>query len=88
MALNLLISADLDLARQLAREKEKMRDMERDSHHKHLDRLRSGKVESIETSDIHLETVRSFKEINSLLVTVSYPILTESGQLLQSRLAQ
>ena len=88
MALNLLISADLDLARQLVREKEKMRDMERDSHHKHLDRLRSGKVESIETSDIHLDVVRAFKEINSLLVTVSYPILTESGQLLQSRLAQ
>ena len=88
MALNLLISVDLDLARQLVREKEKMRDMERDSHHKHLDRLRSGKVESIETSDIHLDVVRAFKEINSLLVTVSYPILTESGQLLQSRLAQ
>jgi len=88
LALNVLVSGDVESARQLAKEKEAMRKLERDSHDRHLERLRNAHADSIDTSDIHLETVRAFKEINSLLVTVAYPILTESGQLLGSRLAQ
>lgn len=88
LALNVLISGDIESARQLVGEKEAMRQLARDSNDRHLERLREGHADSIETSDIHLETVRAFKEINSLLVTVAYPILTESGQLLRSRLAQ
>ena len=88
LALNVLISGDVASARQLVKEKETMRKLERDSHDRHLDRLRNAHSASIDTSDIHLETVRAFKEINSLLVTVAYPILTESGHLLESRLAQ
>ncbi|WP_022703095.1 Na/Pi cotransporter family protein [Pseudorhodobacter ferrugineus] len=88
LALNVLVSGDVESARQLVKEKETMRKLERDSHDRHLERLRNAHADSIETSDIHLETVRAFKEINSLLVTVAYPILTESGHLLESRLAQ
>lgn len=88
LALNVLVSGDIESARQLAKEKVAMRQLARDSHDRHLARLREGHADSIVTSDIHLEIVRAFKEINSLLVTVAYPILTESGQLLQSRLAQ
>ena len=87
MALNVLVSGDVESARTLAREKEIMRDLERSSHQKHLARLQSGKIESIETSGLHLEAVRALKEINSAVVTVAYPILAETGQLLQSRLA-
>ena len=87
IAMNVLVSGDLASARTLAAEKEVMRRMERDSHDKHLARLQSGQVESIETSDIHLEIVRALKEINSLLVKTAYPILKESGHLLDSRLA-
>lgn len=87
LALNVLISGDIESARQLAKEKESMRKLERESHDRHLERLRAGHATSVATSDIHLETVRGLKEINSLLVTVAYPILTESGHLLQSRLA-
>jgi phosphate:Na+ symporter len=87
LALNVLISGDVESARQLVKEKEAMRKMERASHDRHLERLRNAHSASIDTSDIHLETVRAFKEINSLLVTVAYPILTESGHLLESRLA-
>lgn len=88
LALNVLLSGDLDCARQLVREKEVIRRLERASHERHLGRLQSGLALSIETSDIHLEVVRALKEINSLLVTVAYPLLTESGDLLESRLAQ
>ena len=87
LALNVLISGDVASAQLLAKEKEAMRKLERESHDRHLERLRNAHSDSIDTSDIHLETVRAFKEINSLLVTVAYPILTESGHLLQSRLA-
>lgn len=88
IAMNVLVSGDLDAARQLVVEKERMRKLERDSHERHLKRLQSGSPQSIETSDIHLEAVRALKEFNSLLVSVAYPILTQSGDLLESRLAK
>ena len=84
----MLVANDLSSARQLVVEKERMRALERESHDRHLMRLQSGTLESIETSDIHLETVRALKQINSLLVALAYPILTESGDLLESRLAR
>ncbi|SEN00351.1 phosphate:Na+ symporter [Pseudorhodobacter antarcticus] len=88
LALNVLVSGDVASARLLVKEKEVIRKQERDSHDRHLARLRGAQADSIDTSDIHLETVRAIKEINSLLVTVAYPILTQSGHLLESRLAQ
>lgn len=87
LALNVLVSSDLDSARQLVVEKERMRKLERMSHDRHLERLQSGMTQSIETSDIHLEAVRALKEINSLMASVAYPLLTQSGDLLESRLA-
>lgn len=88
LALNLLVTQDLPSARQLVVEKERMRRLHRHSYSEHLKRLQSGTPESIETSGMHLEIARGFKEINSLLVTVAYPILTESGDLLESRLTK
>jgi phosphate:Na+ symporter len=62
--------------------------LERDFHDRHIARLRSGNLRSIESSDIHMEVVRALKEVNSLLVKVAYPILSERGDLLESRLAK
>lgn len=87
LALNVLVSQDRESARQLLGEKDEMRDAERNSYGKHLHRLRSGSVNSIETSDIHLETVRALKTVNSLFAGVAYPILANAGELLDSRLA-
>lgn len=86
LALNVLLSADVESARSLAGEKEVLRDLVRDSNRRHMERLRQGSADSIATSDMHIEVLRALKEINSVLVTVAYPILTESGQLLSSRL--
>lgn len=88
LALNVLVAGEPDTARQLLEEKDRMRERERASHERHLERLQSGSVRSIETSDIHLETVRALKQINSCLASVAYPILAESGDLLESRLAR
>ncbi|MCZ0963169.1 Na/Pi cotransporter family protein [Paracoccus benzoatiresistens] len=88
IALNMLVSGNVESARHLVAEKAVLRQMERDCHDRHLSRLRSGNPYSIETSDIHLEVVRALKEINSLLVKVAYPILSEHGHLLETRLAE
>jgi phosphate:Na+ symporter len=88
LALNVLVSEDRESARQLLQEKDRMRSAERASYGEHLKRLQSGAAQSIETSNIHLETVRALKTINSLFASVAYPILTKSGDLLDSRLSQ
>ncbi len=86
LALNVLVSEDIDSARQLIVEKDHMRRRERESHERHLVRLKAGREDSIESSDIHLETMRSLKEINSLFASVALPILSRNGQLLETRL--
>ena len=53
----------------------------------HLGRLRKGLVESIETSNIHQETLRALKQINTSFSMIEHPILKKSGDLLESRLA-
>src|SRR5690606_16351628 len=88
LALNVLVSKDRESARQLLAEKDAMGSAERRSYGEHLRRLQSGAVQSIETSNIHLETVRALKTINSLFASVAYPILRDSGDLLDSRLTQ
>jgi phosphate:Na+ symporter len=86
LALNVLMSEDRESARLLISEKEAMRQAETASAATHLDRLRQGAQHSIATSNIHLETVRALKTINSLFASVAYPILASSGDLLDSRL--
>lgn len=87
LALNVLVSQDRESARQLLNEKDEMRDAERESYGRHLHRLRSGSIQSIGTSNIHLETVRALKTINSLFAGIAYPILANAGELLDSRLS-
>ena len=88
LALNVLVSKDRESARQLLMEKAAVSEAERASYGHHLTRLRSGTAQSVETSNIHLETVRALKTINSLFASVAYPILQQSGDLLDSRLAK
>ena len=86
LALNVLVSGDRVSARQLVEEKERLRDQERKSNVRHLKRLRTGEVDSIESSSIHVDTSRALRQINSLFASVAYPILSQTGDLRQSRL--
>ncbi len=88
LAFNLLVSDDLDIARQLVEEKAEIANMERKSRYKHLKRLRSGEEISFQSSDIHLETLRALKDFNSQISSIAYPILYRSGQLLETRLVE
>jgi len=86
LAFNLIINRDLEHARQLVHEKEIVREMVRHSEEKHLMRLSGGNSASIDTSSIHIDTMRDLKEINSLLVSIAYPVLAQAGLLRTSRL--
>ncbi len=88
LSLNVLLSEDLDSAKQLVIEKTQIGKLERQTRAQHLHRLMKGTPESIATSDMHLEVVRALKEINSLYLAVAYPILSKSGALLDTRIAK
>lgn len=86
LACNVLISDDLESARLLVMEKSEIKKAERKSRKKHLARLHKGREESFDTSDMHLETLRAFRDINGHISAIAYPILYRNGQLLENRL--
>jgi phosphate:Na+ symporter len=86
LAFNVIITRDLSTARMLVEQKDRLRELEKSASQRHFDRLRTGAPLSIETSTIHLDTIRDLKDINSLLASLAYPILEQSGQLRGSRL--
>ncbi|RUX90373.1 Na/Pi cotransporter family protein, partial [Mesorhizobium sp. M7D.F.Ca.US.004.01.2.1] len=86
LAFNVLVSRDPETARQLVLEKDQLRDREKETSASHFVRLRDGTAKSVETSSIHLDTIRDLKQINSLLASMAYPVLEERGLLTGSRL--
>lgn len=88
LALNVMMTQNPEEARDLVAQKEAVRRIEQNLQLKHLERLREGRLESIETSNIHQETLRALKYVNTAFSMVAHPILQETGDLLQSRLAE
>ncbi|HEX2581176.1 MAG TPA: Na/Pi cotransporter family protein [Dongiaceae bacterium] len=86
LALNVFVSGDKQLARQLYAEKKVFRDMERQAAAHHLERLRSGRTDTIQTSALHLDILRDLKRINGHLTALVQPILENAGELHPSRL--
>lgn len=86
LAIHIMMTQNPAEARELIAEKEDIRRVEQDLQRRHLGRLRDGLAESIATSNIHQETLRALKQINTSFSMVSHPILNESGDLLESRL--
>jgi len=88
LAMNVFMSGDITLARQLFAEKQVFRQLEKTAAENHFERLRSGRVESIATSSLHLDLLRDLKRINSHLALIAQPILEAAGELTPSRLKQ
>jgi phosphate:Na+ symporter len=86
LAMNVFMTGDITLARRLFAEKQAFRQLEREAAESHLERLRSGRIESIQTSSLHLDILRDLKRINSHLALVAQPILEAAGELSPSRL--
>jgi phosphate:Na+ symporter len=77
---------DVRAARRLLAEKEVFRDLEVRATESHFARIRAGRVESVETSKLHLDTLREMKRANSHIAAAAYPVLDRLGELLPSRL--
>jgi phosphate:Na+ symporter len=86
LALSVFVSRDMALARRLVAMKVEIRNLERSSAERHLERIRSGRLESLQTSTLHLDVVRDLKRINAHVASVAYPILEGAGELSDSRL--
>jgi phosphate:Na+ symporter len=77
---------DARAARALLGEKEVFRNLEAQATETHFARIRAGRVESRETSSLHLDVLRDMKRINSHIAAAAYPVLERQGELLPSRL--
>ena len=79
---------DARAARTLLGEKEVFRDLEARASEAHFARVRTGRVESVETSTLHLDILRDLKRINAHIAAAAYAVLEKRGGLLASRLRQ
>ena len=86
IALGIFMSRDVKLARRLVTTKIEIRSLERASAESHFERLRQGRLETLQTSTLHLDVLRDLKRINAHITSVAYPILDEAGELRESRL--
>ncbi|NSZ48775.1 Na/Pi cotransporter family protein [Agrobacterium vitis] len=86
IAQTIFVTRDFNLAKQLMEVKVKVRRMEKQSAERHLERLRDGRADSLQTSSLHLDMLRDLKRINAHIVSVAHPIMDESGLLIESRL--
>jgi phosphate:Na+ symporter len=79
---------DARAARRLLAEEEIFRDLEARATEGHFARIRAGRVESRETSALHLDVLRDLRRINTHLTAAADPVLDRIGELLPSRLRQ
>jgi phosphate:Na+ symporter len=82
------MTEDARAARLLLAEEVVFRDLETSATEAHFARIRAGRVESRETSALHLDVLRDLKRINAHLTAAADPVLDRIGELLPSRLRQ
>jgi phosphate:Na+ symporter len=85
LAVAVFLNGDLKSAQQLIAEKVAFRELELRYADRHLHRLFENTQQSVETSSLHLDLLSDFKRINSLICSVSYPILESAGVLAKTR---
>jgi len=81
IAFGVFMSGDVGEAHKLLAEKSALRNAELAATERHLDRLREGRPESIETTSLHLDVLRDLKRIHSHICSVVYPVLDAAGEL-------
>ena len=88
IAFGVFMSGDVNEARKLLVEKTHLRNTEIAATERHLDRLREGRPESIETTSLHLDVLRDLRRIHSHICSVAYPVLDAAGELPSRRSAE
>ena len=86
LGMTVFLSGDVKAARQLLDEKVRIRELEFSAAESHMARLKEGRIESIETSSLHLDILRDLKRIHSHICAAAYPALESAGELHKSRL--
>ena len=86
LAFDLLISEDVEGARQLFLEKDDFVKSQSRSKKRHFARVRNGDETSLASSNQHLETLAALRDFNRMIVSLADPILLRNGQLLETRL--
>src|SRR5580700_10950432 len=81
IAFGVFMSGDVNEARKLLAEKAALRNAELAATERHLDRLREGRPETIETTSLHLDVLRDLRRIHSHICSVAYPVLVAAGEL-------
>jgi phosphate:Na+ symporter len=81
IALVVFMAGDVEAARGLIKEKAELRSVELAAGERHFERLREGRLESIETSSLHLDVLRDLRRIHSHLCSVAYPVLEAASEL-------
>jgi phosphate:Na+ symporter len=80
-AFGVFMSGDVNEARKLIAEKAQLRNAELSAAEQHLERLREGRPESLETTSLHLDVLRDLKRIHSHICSVAYPVLDAAGEM-------
>jgi phosphate:Na+ symporter len=88
IAFGVFMSGDVNEARKLLAEKAALRNAELAATERHLDRLREGRPETIETTSLHLDVLRDLRRIHSHICSVAYPVLDAAGELAAYRSAE
>ena len=81
IAFGVFMSGDVNEARKLLAEKAALRNTELAATERHLDRLREGRPETIETTSLHIDVLRDLRRIHSHICSVAYPVLDAAGEL-------
>jgi phosphate:Na+ symporter len=74
LVISAFTSQDVELAHRVIKEKTAITQAERELRAAHIERLREGLPESIETSAIHLDILTNLVRINHHVTSIAYPI--------------
>jgi phosphate:Na+ symporter len=80
IAFGIFMSGDAVEARNLLAEKARLRSAELSAAERHLERLREGRPETLETTSLHLDILRDLKRIHSHICSAAYSALDAAGQ--------
>jgi phosphate:Na+ symporter len=81
IAFGVFMSGNVNEARRLIAEKAELRNAELSAAERHLERLREGRPETLETTSLHLDVLRDLKRIHSHICSVAYSVLDATGEM-------
>ena len=80
LSTELLMGWRPETADELLKRKEKFKRLVKDSSERHLDRLRRGISQSLETSSYHLDSINDLQRINSLIAGIAEDMRSEADE--------